>query len=184
MLSAFWAYDGWVTVTFLSGEIKEPQRNLPIAIITGVIIVIILYLLVNYAYLEVLSVEKLKEVGQDKIAAAEMAGLVLGNAGSILIALLIMISTFGCLNAIIIAYPRLYYKMAKENSFFKNAANVHPLYRTPYVALIYSMIWSCILVISGTFDILTDMVIFAGFLFLCFDGVGSYKNEKKRNYYR
>lgn len=179
MLSAFWAYDGWVTVTFLSGEIKEPQRNLPIAIITGVIIVIILYLLVNYAYLEVLSVEKLKEVGQDKIAAAEMAGLVLGNAGSILIALLIMISTFGCLNAIIIAYPRLYYKMAKENSFFKNAANVHPLYRTPYVALIYSMIWSCILVISGTFDILTDMVIFAGFLFYALMAWGLIKMKRK-----
>jgi len=179
MLSAFWAYDGWVTVTFLSGEIREPKRNLPIAIISGVIIVMILYLLVNYAYLEVLSVEQLKAVGQDKIAAAEIAGMVMGKAGTILIALLIMISTFGSLNAIIIAYPRLYYKMAREKSFFKKAAHVHPTYRTPYIALIYSMIWSCILVISGTFDILTDMVIFASFLFYALMAWGLIKMKRK-----
>jgi len=165
MLSAFWAYDGWGTVTFLSGEIREPKRNVPIAIISGVIMVIILYLLVNYAYLRVLPVEQLKAIGQDRIAAAEMAGIVMGKTGTVLIAILIMISTFGSLNAIIIAYPRLYYKMAREKSFFRKAANVHPAYHTPYIALLYSMIWSCILVLSGTFDILTDMVIFASFFF-------------------
>ena len=179
MLSAFWAYDGWVSVTFLSGEIKEPKRNLPLAIVYGVIIVIVLYLLVNYAYLRVLSVEQLRNIGQDKIAAAEMAGIVLGKTGTILLAFLVMISTFGSLNAIIIAYPRLYYKMAKEKFFFPKAANVHPTYRTPYIALIYSMTWSCILVISGTFDILTDMVIFASFLFYALMAWGLIRMKRK-----
>jgi APA family basic amino acid/polyamine antiporter len=76
-----------------------------------------------------------------------------------------MICTFGALNGCIIVYPRVYYRMAQENFFFKKAANVHPMFRTPYVALIFSMIWSSILVVSGTFDLLTNLVIFAGFFF-------------------
>ena len=82
-----------------------------------------------------------------------------------IISILIMFSTLGALNAVIFFYPRLYYKMALEKSFFKSAANVHPVYRTPYIALIYVMIWSAILVVSGTFDMLTDMIIFSGFFF-------------------
>ena len=165
MLSAFWAYDGWSNLSFITGEIKNPKRNLPIAIITGVIIAMTLYVLVNYAYMQVLPLEQLREVGQNQIGAVVVAKTMIGPLGQTLITVLIMISVFGALNAIILAHSRIYYRMAQENFFFKRAASVHPRYRTPYISLLYTMIWSCILIISGTFDMLTDMVIFAGFLF-------------------
>lgn len=179
MLSAFWAYDGWVTVSYLAGEIKNPKRNVPIAIITGAGIVMILYVLVNYAYMKSLPLNELAAIGENNIAAATMAGKIMGKTGTILIALLIMTSTFGALNAIIIAYPRLYYRMAQENVFFKKAAYVHPAFHTPYIALLYSMLWSCVLVITGTFDLLTDMVIFAGFLFYGLLAWGLIKMKRK-----
>jgi APA family basic amino acid/polyamine antiporter len=165
MLSAFWAYDGWSNISFITGEIKNPKRNIPIAIISGVTIAMLLYVLVNIAYMKVLSLEALRAVDESRIGAAVVAETLLGKAGQSLIVVLIMISVFGTLNGIILAHARIYYRMAQEKFFFQKAATVHPVYRTPSVALIYTMVWSCILVVSGTFDMLTNMVIFAGFLF-------------------
>lgn len=165
MLNAFWAYDGWSNISFITGEIKNPKRNIPIAIISGVAIAMALYLLANAAYMHVLPIEQLKTVDQSRIGAAVVAETLLGKAGQSLIVVLIMISVFGTLNGIILAHARIYYRMAQEGYFFRKAKTVHPVYRTPSVALLYTMVWSCILVISGTFDMLTNMVIFAGFLF-------------------
>ncbi len=165
MLSAFWAYDGWSNISFVTGEIKNPKRNVPLAIMAGVSIAMLLYLLVNYAYMNVLTLQQLAAVDQNTIGAVVVAEKIIGAAGKTLIVVLIMISVFGTLNGIILAHSRVYFRMAQEKYFFKNAARVHPNYRTPYVSLVYTMIWSSILVISGTFDMLTDMVIFAGFLF-------------------
>ncbi len=165
MLSAFWAYDGWSNISFITGELKNPKRNIPIAIMSGVAIAMLLYVLVNFAYMNVLSLEKLRAVDQSRIGAAVVAETLLGKVGQSLIVLLIMISVFGTLNGIILAHARIYYRMAQEKFFFQKAATVHPVYRTPSVALLYTMLWSCILVVSGTFDMLTNMVIFAGFLF-------------------
>ena len=165
MLSAFWAYDGWADLAYVTGEIKNPKRNIPIAIITGVGLVMTIYVLVNYVYMKTLSLNELASIGENEIAASAVAKKILGNPGTVLISILIMISALGSLNAIIFSYPRLYYRMAQEKSFFKKAANVHPAFRTPYIALIYVMVWSSILVVSGTFDMLTDMIIFAGFFF-------------------
>ena len=165
MLSAFWAYDGWVTISFITGEIKNPKRNIPVAIMSGVAIAMFLYVMVNAIYMKVLSLDALKAVDQSRIGAAVVAETLLGKAGQTLIVVLIMVSVFGSLNGIILAHARIYYRMAQEKFFFKNAATVHPVYRTPSVALLYTMVWSCILVVSGTFDMLTNMVIFAGFLF-------------------
>ncbi|HMH31828.1 MAG TPA: amino acid permease [Puia sp.] len=165
MLSALWAYDGWANITYVTGEIKNPQRNIPIAIVSGLGIAMALYVMLNLSFMKVLPLSQLAAVGENKIAAAEVAGSILGNAGTVIIAVLIMVSTFGAVNACIITYPRVYYKMSKENVFFKKVANVHPLFKTPYVSLIYSCIWSCILVVSGTFDLLTNLVIFSGYLF-------------------
>ncbi|HEU4859599.1 MAG TPA: amino acid permease, partial [Chitinophagaceae bacterium] len=92
---------------------------------------------------------------------------------------LIMISTFGALNACIIVYPRLYYRMSQENFFFKKVANVHPVLRTPYVSLIYSMVWSSILVVTGTFDQLTNLVIFSGYAFYALAVWGVIKMKRK-----
>jgi basic amino acid/polyamine antiporter, APA family len=165
MLSAFWAYDGWINISFVTGEIKNPKRNIPLAIMIGVGSVMLIYVLVNYAYMKVLPLSRLASVGTNNIGAMVVAETILGKIGKVFMGALIMVSSFGSLNGMIMAHTRVYYRMAQEGYFFKQAAKVHPKHRTPYVSLIYTMIWGCVLVISGTFDSLTDMVIFAGFLF-------------------
>lgn len=179
MLSALWAYDGFTNITYVSGEIKNPQRNVPIAIIAGVGITILLYVLLNVAYMQVMPVDQLAAIDENKIAGIEVAKRMMGNAGKIFISVLIMISTLGALNACIIVYPRLYYRMAQENFFFKKVANVHPVFRTPYVSLIYSMVWSGILVVTGTFDQLTNLVIFSGYIFYALAVWGVIKMKRK-----
>ena len=111
----------------------------------------------------------------NKIAAAVVATTLMGRMGTTLIAVLILVCTFGALNGCIISYPRIYYRMAQEKVFFKKAAWVHPSYKTPYIALIYSGAWSCLLVITGTFDRITDLVIFSSYLFLGLTAIGLIK---------
>jgi len=178
MLSAFWAYDGWYCIGFISGEIKNPQKNVPISIITGIGISMVLYVLLNYAFMNVVPLSTLAKMDENHIAAVDIARVVSGNAGATFIAILIIVSTFGTLNAIIISYPRLYYRMAQEKFFPKSFAYVHYRYRTPYVALIYSGIWSCVMVLSGTFDVLTDTLILAEFLFFVLLGWGLIKMKR------
>jgi APA family basic amino acid/polyamine antiporter len=180
MLSAFWAYDGFTNVTAIAGEIKSPKRNIPIAIITAVSMVMVLYVLVNYAFMKVMPISELASLGENKIAATEVARKLVGNGGAILISILIMLSSFGTLNIIILFYSRVYYRMAQEGVFFKSASKVHPRYRTPYNALWYSMIWSCILILSGTFDVLTNLVIFTGFAFYMLAAIGLIKMKRKK----
>jgi APA family basic amino acid/polyamine antiporter len=115
--------------------------------------------------MKVLPVSQLALLGSNKIAAAEIAGIIMGKPGIIIIAVLIMTCTFGALNGCIISYPRVYFRMAQEKVFFKKAALIHPDYRTPHIALLYSAIWSIILVCSGTFDQITNLVIFASYAF-------------------
>jgi APA family basic amino acid/polyamine antiporter len=165
MLSALWAYDGWANITYISGEIKNPKRNVPLAIIAGVSIAMTLYVLLNYVYMRVLPLPILASLNENQVAASEVAGVMMGTSGTFIITTLIMICTLGALNACIIVYPRLYYRMSQKGFFFHKAAFVHPAFRTPYVAIIYSSSWSAILVITGTFDMLTNLVIFTGFLF-------------------
>ena len=165
MLSVFWAYDGWVDIAALTGEIKNPKRNVPRAIIGGVSIAILLYVLVNYAYMHVLPLQVLASVNENEIGAAVVARAMLGNAGGRLVLILIMVSAFGSLNGVILSHTRVYYRMAQEQFFFASVAKVHPIHKTPHKALLFAMVWSIVLVISGTFDILTDMVVFATFLF-------------------
>lgn len=165
LLSIFWAYDGWVDLTFVTGEMKNPTRDVPRAIIGGVAIAIGLYVLVNYAYLHVLSLPRLAAVRPNEIGAAVVAEVALGPWGKTGVTLLIMVSVFGTLNAVLLSHSRIYFRMAQERFFFARAAVVHPRYRTPHVALLYTLGWSSLLVVSGTFDLMTDLVIFATFLF-------------------
>ena len=179
MLSAFWAYDGWFAISFVTGEIKNPQRNVPWGIFGGMSIVMILYVLLNYAFMQVLPVRQLAAIDENTIAAAVVARQLLGNAGTVVISLLIATSTFGALNACILVYPRAYYRMAQEGFFFRQFANVHPVFRTPYVSLVWSMIWAIVLVLTGTFDLLTNLIIFAGFFFYILLAVGLIRMKKK-----
>jgi len=178
LLSVFWAYDGWVDIAAVTGEIKNPRRNVPLSIMSGIGIAMALYLLVNYAYMKVLPLSKLAAVSENEIGAAVVARTLLGNAGETMIIVLIMVSVFGSLNGVILSHTRIYFRMAQENFFFKKAALVHPRHKTPYYALLYTMIWSVVLTISGTFDVLTDMVIFATFLFYGWLAIAVLKMKK------
>jgi APA family basic amino acid/polyamine antiporter len=167
MLSAFWAYDGWNNIGYLGGEIKNPKRNIPLALYVGVTIVIVVYLIVNFVYLYVMPIEEIRNVAQTKntIVAVEVMRKILGNYGSIFISLLIMISTFGTTNGTVLASSRIYFAMARDGLFFKSAKNCHPRFKTPHTSLIIQGLWASALVLTGTFDQLTDMLIFASFIF-------------------
>lgn len=167
MLSAFWAYEGWVNVGFVGDEIKNPQRNIPRILIFGMLLITGIYLLVNFTYLYVLPIDDLMAVARDtnSIAAVEVIRHFAGFEGAFAISVLIIVTTLGCTNATILTSGRIYYAMAKERLFFKQAAEIHPRFHTPNKSLWIFAIWSSILVFSGTFDQLTDMLVFAQFIF-------------------
>jgi APA family basic amino acid/polyamine antiporter len=179
MLSAFWAYDGFANVAAIGGEIKNPQRNIALAVTISVSVVIVLYVLVNFAFIRLVPLNVLGSLGSGKVAAIVAAETVLGKTGSAIISILILISTFGWLNVGIVFYSRYYYRMAQQNVFFKNAAKVHPVYRTPYIALFIPMVWSCVLVVSGSFDVLTDMTTIASYCFYILLAFGLIKLKRK-----
>jgi APA family basic amino acid/polyamine antiporter len=164
MLSAFWAYNGWDTATSISGEVINPRRNMPLAMAYGIGIVLVIYVLCNFAYMQVLPLSTLRNIDQNEIGGLVVAQTLLGDFGRVFFMILLVVCVFGCLNSNIVAVPRKYFRMAEEGLFFKNAANIHPRFRTPHLALTYSMLWSIALLISGSFDMLTDMVIFASFI--------------------
>jgi basic amino acid/polyamine antiporter, APA family len=180
LISALWAFDGWSIVSFISGEIKNPEKNLPYAIIGGISIATILYLLLNYVYMQVFSVELLATIPDEKIAAAVVSETLFGRVGSTLILVLIFISTFGALTGCIITYPRISFRMAQEKVFFRKAAFVHPVFKTPYIALIYSCIWSSVLVITGTFDQLTNLIVVCSYSFAVLSAAGLIKMKMNK----
>jgi APA family basic amino acid/polyamine antiporter len=167
LIAAFWGYEGWSSVAYLGGEIKNPQRNIPLALFFGVMTVIALYLSVNFTYLYTLPIDKFVEIhkGENQIAAVAVVQSFLGNPGNLLISSLILIATFGCTNTTILLAARLYHKMANEGLFFKKADFIHPEYNTPSGSLWMQAFWTSVLILSGSFDQLTDMLIFAAFIF-------------------
>ncbi len=167
MAGAFWAYDAWINVTYMAGEIKNPQRNLPKSLAATVFIVIVVYVLINLAYIYVIPVEDMgrkylaaEQTGQSYLVATDVVSSFMGRFGGAAIAIAIMISTFGATNGIMMMAARVYYAMARERLFFRSMGRVHPLFRTPANALLWQGAWSSVLVLSGTFDQLTDQVIF------------------------
>ncbi len=168
MLAAFWGYEGWNTVGFMAGEIKDPNRNLPLALAGGLGIIISAYLLVNFTYLYVMPIDTIiafRHANPNNIAAVEVVRSYAGNGGAMLLSVLILITTLGCTNATILMPPRVYWAMAKDGLFFKSAAHIDPVSNTPNNAIWIQGIWACLLVLSGSFDQLTDMLIFAAFVF-------------------
>lgn len=167
MLAAFWAYEGWNSIGFIGGEIKSPKKNIPLALAGGIAIVIAIYLLVNFTYLYVLPIDQLIDVykTQNGIAAVAVVGQFASSIGLFLLTLLVLLTVLGCTNSTILMPPRIYYAMAKDKLFFPKAANIHPNYNTPNHALWIQSIWASVLVLSGSFDQLTDMLVFAAFFF-------------------
>ncbi len=167
LLAAFWAYEGWNTVGFLGAEIKEPNRNLPLALFSGMLLIIGAYVAVNFTYLYVLPIDQIIAgfKDQNEIAAVAVVRHFAGTAGAAGLSVLILITTLGCTNATVLMPPRVYYAMARDGLFFPAAAHIHPRYHTPNAALWIQGVWACVLVLSGSFDQLTDMLIFAAFFF-------------------
>jgi Amino acid transporters len=180
MLAAFWAYQGWVSVGYIGGEVKDPTRNIPKGIVIGVFIVIIIYLLVNVTYLSLLSVPKLEQVNAsgNQIAAVEAVRSFWGTGGVMFISLLILLTTLGCTNASILTGSRPYYAMGRDRLFFPAIGKLNKT-NVPGNSLLWQGIWASVLVLSGTFDQLTDMIIFAVFIFYGATSLGVFILRRK-----
>jgi APA family basic amino acid/polyamine antiporter len=167
MMQAFWAYEGWNNLGFMGGEIRNPKRNIPLALVMGVGCVMLIYVMINAVYLYVLSPEQLIAIsqGQNQIAAVEAVRSFLGHPGVTLVSCLIVVATFGSTNGVILTASRLFFAMAHDGLFFESAKKCHSTYKTPSTSLVMMGVWSGLLVISGSFDLLTDMLVFAAFLF-------------------
>jgi APA family basic amino acid/polyamine antiporter len=161
LVGALWAYDGWNNVGMVASEIKNPQRNLPLALIGGTLGVIAIYMLANWAYFRVLSPA---EVGAHKLVAAEMMQRIGGSAGASAVSLAAMISIFAALNGSILTGARVPYAAARDGLFFRSAARVHPAFHTPGVSILMLSAWSSILVLSGKYEELFDFVIFGSWI--------------------
>jgi len=166
-LGAFWGYEGWNNIAYIGEEVKNPKRNLPLALGVGTIIVIVTYVMLNVLFVYVLPIDFFIQLNEsaNKIAAVEVAGQISGTLGMTLIASLIVVTTLNSCNSSILMSARIMYAMARDKMFFSKAASVHPKYNTPDIALFIQAFWAIMLVFSGTFDQLTDMLVFASFLF-------------------
>jgi APA family basic amino acid/polyamine antiporter len=161
LVAALWAYDGWNNVSMVASEIRDPQRNLPRALIGGTAAVMATYLLANVAYFYVLPA---KEVAASDLVAADMMRKIFGQAGANMVSVAAMISIFAALNGSILTGSRVPYAMALDGLFFKSVAKVHPEFRTPGISILALSVWSAILVLSGTYDQLFTCVIFASWI--------------------
>jgi APA family basic amino acid/polyamine antiporter len=180
MLAAFWAYQGWVSVGFIGGEIKDAKRNIPKGILIGVFVVIAIYLLVNVTYLRLLSIPQLEQIhaSGNQIAAVEAVRSFWGTAGVLFISLLILVTTLGCTNASILTGARPYYAMSRDKLFFSSIGKLNHN-NVPGNSLLWQGIWASILVLSGTFDQLTDMIIFSVFIFYAATSLGVFILRRK-----
>ena len=180
MLAAFWAYQGWSSVGFVGGEIKDAHKNLPKGIAIGVAIVIVIYLVVNTTYLSILSIDSLKGVyaAGNQVAAIEVVKSILGSGGLWFISILILITTLGCTHVSIYGSARPYFAMAREGLFFRFMAKLNSSH-VPANVIWVQCLWACLLVFSGTFDQLTDMVVFVVFIFYGATTAGVFILRKK-----
>lgn len=161
LVAALWAYDGWNNVGMVASEIKDPQRNLPRALIWGTLGVMAIYLLANAAYFLVLNAD---EVAGNRLVAAEMMRKAGGQWGAGIVSVAAMVSMFAALNGSILSGSRVPYAMARDGLFFPSVSKVHPRYRTPSTAILALSAWSSILVLSGRYDQLVTLVIFPSWI--------------------
>ena len=170
------AYDGWNNLGFISGEIKNPQKNIPRGLIMGLITCIIIYALTNEAYLYMLPVDTMKS---SALVASDALYKAIGVAGGGFVALMVMISTAGATNGNILPCSRIMYAMSKEQHFFASAGRVSPTYHTPVNSLLLQCLWAVLLVFIGSFDMLMDMFVFVSWVFYGFAAYGIFILRKK-----
>jgi basic amino acid/polyamine antiporter, APA family len=172
---AFWAYDGWVKISYVAGEVREPQRVVPHATVLGMFIVTALYLLMNVAYCWVLPIDVM---AQSKLVAADVADRIFSGGGK-WVAVIVMISTFGANNCVILTSARVYFSMARRNVFPALLGRAHPRFHTPSASLLVQGCWSIALVFSGTFDMITDTLIFVAWIFYAAGAFGVFVLRRK-----
>ena len=177
MVGSLFSSDGWNSITFIAGEVKEPQRNIPRSLALGTLIVTGLYVLANITYLALLPGEGIMTAEADRVGTAA-AQVIMGPAAVSVMAILIMISTFGCINGYVLVGPRMYYAMAKEGLFFKQAGALSKR-GVPQWAMWLQCIWSCILCFSGTYGDLLDYATFASLLFYIVTIIGIFILRKR-----
>jgi APA family basic amino acid/polyamine antiporter len=177
MIAVLWTYEGWYFLSYAAGEVRDPRRNLPRAFVFGTLALTTIYVVVNLAYVFALSLDEMRGV----VRIAERAATVLmGPGGATFIAATVVVSTFGCNAAAILAASRLLFAMAQDGLFFRALGAVHPAYRTPHVAIVYLTIWSAVLALSGSYDQLFTYVMFASLLFGAAGGVALFRLRRLR----
>lgn len=158
LVSTLWAFDGWADLSYAAGEVKDPQRTLPRALIGGTLMVIVIYLLANVAYLAVMPIE---EIRTSKLVAADVAQRLIGPGGVVFVAVTVMLSTFGTLNASLFTTPRIFFAMADDKLFFPAVARVHPRFETPWVAIALTAGLGALFVLTRSFEQLADAFVTA-----------------------
>jgi APA family basic amino acid/polyamine antiporter len=179
LVSVLWVYDGWADVSFVAGEVENPRKNLPRALIIGTSGIILIYLLANLAYLAVLPVD---EIRTSKLVAADVADKLLGPAGVAFVATVVMISTFGGLNGSMFTGPRILFAMADDNLLFKGMSKVHPRFKTPYVSISVAAVLAAVFVLLGTFEQLADAFVTAIVPFYALAVASVYALRKRPDY--
>lgn len=189
-VGSLFSADAWNNVTFIAGEVKNPSRNLPLALALGTGVVIALYIGCNVIYLSVLPFDGtihgatiaergIKYATEDRVATAVLSQM-FGSIGGSLMAAAIILSSFGCNNGLILSGARVYYAMAKDGLFFRSVSRLHPAYKTPVVSLMVQMLWTCFLCVSGSYGQLLDYIIFAVLVFYILTIVGLFVLRSRR----
>jgi amino acid transporter len=176
LVGVLWAFDGWADLSFVAGEVKDPRRTLPRALIIGTLAVIAIYLLANVAYLSVMTID---EISRSPLVAADVAARLLGQGGVAFVATTVMLSTFGTLNGSLLTAPRIFFAMADDGLFFRPVARVHPKFETPYVAIALTAALGIVFVLLRTFEQLADAFVTAIVPFYAL-GVASIFTLRKR----
>jgi amino acid transporter len=177
VVSILWAYDGWADLSFVSGEVKDPQRNLPRAIILGTLAIIVIYTVTNFAYLYVSPIDA---VARSPLVAADTMLALFGRTGVVLVSLFVMISSFSSLNGSMLASPRVFFAMADDQLFFQAIARVHPRYKTPHIAILLAGLLGMVLVVSRSFEALTDTFVLAIWPFYALGIAAIYRLRRTR----
>jgi APA family basic amino acid/polyamine antiporter len=179
LVSVLWAYDGWADVSYVAGEVTEPRKNLPRAIIGGTMAVMAIYVLANIGYMAVLPIE---EIRTSRLVAADVAEKIIGRPGVIMVSTTVMISTFGTLSAVLLTSPRVLFAMADDGMLFAPIAKVHPKYQTPYVAIALVATLGLIFVLLLRFERLADTFVYAMIPFYALGVAAVYRLRQRPGY--
>ena len=177
MVSVLWTYDGWIFITYVAGEVKNPGRNIPLSLVFCMLIVISIYLLINFVFTYTLGIGAM---GTSTLVASDSAFIFLGEKGAVLVSIIILISLLGANNGFILTSARINYAMARNRLFFQQAAKVHPKFKSPANALIIQAVWACALTFSGTYNQLITYIIFASWIFYAMSCAAVIILRKKR----